>query len=427
MTPSRRSRIAWSVCAISVLATSAAVVLEGVNRGLIAVTENTGINYVAVVMGIAFSWVGALITSRFYRHTVGLILSIVGFTSAVNVFAIAYSTYVLVARPGALPGGVFMAWLSAWSWAPGVELLPLLLLFFPNGRLLSPRWRVAAWSVWVITPIVIVILAITPFSETVPELGVANPSPVIISVGTSLAFAISLNIAFFFLLIASVVSMVLRFRRSRGEERAQLKWVAFTSALMLTALLLNLALIAASIGIPGAILPTLGIGALIVSIGVAILKYRLYEIDRVINRTLVYGLLTALLGLSYAGIVVLLQEILAPVTDDQSYAVVGSTLAVAALFRPARARTQGFIDRRFYRRKYDAARTLEAFTAQVRDEIDLESLTGHLLSTVQETVQPARLSLWLRSSEAEPYAERDGNNGNLVGNAIRNDPGTMVL
>lgn len=123
---------------------------------------------------------------------------------------------------------------------------------------------------------------------------------------------------------------------------------------------------------------------------------------------MVYGALTALLGFSYAGIVVLLQGILSPVAEDQSYAVVGSTLAVAALFRPARARIQGFIDRRFYRRKYDAARTLEAFSAQVRDEIDLESLTGHLLSTVQETVQPARLSLWLRPSEAELPAGHGG-------------------
>lgn len=427
MTPSRRGRVAWGVCAISVLAASAALVLEGINRASITVTEDIGINWPSFVMAIAFSWVGALITSRYYRHPVGLILSVVGFFSAINVLASAYSTYALIARPETLPGGVFMAWVSAWSWAPGIELLPLLLLFFPSGRLLSSRWRVAVWSVLVITPIVIVILAISPFSETVPGVGAANPSPVVISEGAGLPFAITLNVSFFILLIASVVSVVLRFRRSSGEERAQLKWFTFAGALLVTSLLLNLALIGAGAGIPGVILPTLGIGSVIVSIAVAILKYRLYDIDRVINRTLVYGALTALLGLFYAAIVVLLQEILAPVTADQSYAVVGSTLAVAALFRPARARIQGFIDRRFYRRKYDAARTLEAFSAQVRDEIDLESLTVHLLSTVQETVQPARLSLWLRPSEAEPAAGRGKNRGKFAPDATRNDLGTMGL
>ena len=200
--------------------------------------------------------------------------------------------------------------------------------------------------------------------------------------------------------------MLVRFRRSRGEERLQLKWFVLTIVLVLT--------FVAAAGIAAEVAPAasganpveevcfylalLGVAALPVASAAAILKYRLYDIDLVINRALVYGALTASLAGAYLGSVLLLQLALSPLTDESDLAVAGSTLAVAALFRPARGRIQALVDRRFYRRRYDAARTLESFGGRLRDEVDLDALGADLRAAVAETVQPAHISLWLRSS-----------------------------
>ena len=210
------------------------------------------------------------------------------------------------------------------------------------------------------------------------------------------------SVAIIPLLLMGVAALVTRTRGSRGQERQQLKWFAFAASLM--GVSFAAAFISSGVGLPAAadvffIAGAIGLVLIPIASGLAILKYRLYDIDRIINRTLVYGTLTAVLGLGYAGLVVLLQGVLEPITRDQSYAVVGSTLAVAALFRPARARLQGFIDRRFYRARYDAARTLEEFSVRLRDEIDLDALSSELLEVVRSTMQPVHLSLWTRSPE----------------------------
>jgi hypothetical protein len=193
------------------------------------------------------------------------------------------------------------------------------------------------------------------------------------------------------LLVAAVVSLVVRFRRSGGVERQQLKWFTYAGALMLLVPLI------------GFVVPSLGNAAFVlvialpIAIGIAVLRYRLYEIDRVINRTLVYGLLTAILGLGYAGAVLVLGQLFGGVTKDPPrWAVAAATLAVAAVFQPARRRIQAAVDRRFNRRRYDAARTIEAFSARLRDEIDLGTLEAELLAVVEQTMEPTRLSLWLR-------------------------------
>jgi hypothetical protein len=197
--------------------------------------------------------------------------------------------------------------------------------------------------------------------------------------------------------VATILSLVLRFYRSRGEERLQLKWFTYAATVgFTTPLLLNL-LAPAAFEVLGRLLWTLGFLSLPVSIGIAILKYRLYDIDRIINRTLVYGTLTVALALVYLGGVALLQGGLRALTGQEStLAVVASTLAIAALFVPLRRRVQGFVDRRFYRNKYDARKTLEAFGIRLRDETDLEALGGDLVAVARETVQPASASLWLR-------------------------------
>jgi len=212
--------------------------------------------------------------------------------------------------------------------------------------------------------------------------------------------------------LASVFSIVIRFRRSRGDERRQIKWVAYAGAVVALVLILQLA-VETALPKASALLEVLNLGLVVAFIGVpiaagiAILKYRLYEIDTIINRTLVYGGLTALLALVYVGSVIALQYIFRTLTGgESSLAVVASTLAIAALFNPLRRRIQALVDHRFYRRKYDAAKTLAAFSARLRDETDLDALSGELVSVVRETVQPARVSLWLRPQDEDGERKR---------------------
>jgi hypothetical protein len=202
-------------------------------------------------------------------------------------------------------------------------------------------------------------------------------------------------------MIASITSLVVRFRRSRGEERQQLKWFAYSAALLATSIILGTILTnlvpVLEFGEYANVLQILGVCGLPVATGIAILRYRLYDIDVLINRTLVYGSLTVLLAATYFGGVVGLQSLLRVLTGQEStLAVVASTLLIAALFNPLRRRVQGFVDRRFYRRKYDASKTLEAFNARLRDETELETLSGEVVGVVRETVQPAHASLWLK-------------------------------
>jgi hypothetical protein len=279
-------------------------------------------------------------------------------------------------------------------WLPSVTLTTtFLLLLFPHGQLLSPHWRPVAWLAAVVTIAGTALLAIVPWDllnpgvpaqnpvsvEGLRYLGIAPPVPIfVIGIPTTLL---------------STVSLVLRFRRSRGEERQQLKWFVYAGVLIVGALFVPLL-------VPGAassLLQLLVMPSLPVAAGIAILRYRLYDIDRIINRTLVYGALTASLALVYFASVVTLQYTFRTLTGGESQLViVASTLAIAALFQPLRRRIQIMIDRRFYRRKYDARRTLEAFSAKLRDETDLDALSNNLVGVVKETIQPAHVSLWLR-------------------------------
>ena len=355
---------------------------------------------------LAFATVGALVASRRPENHIGWIFCAIGLSNLLWAFASKYAIYGLLTRPSSLPGTEIMAWLGmGWiatlGWGLMATFLPLL---FPTGRLVSPRWRPIAWLTGIVLTLAIVVQAITPGSMTEETPTITNPigiesAVVIISVVENVGMSL-LMVA----VLASLASLVVRFRRSRGVERQQLKWFAYSAALLTMSIMLGLLSNFAPVlefGPYGSAVQILGVSSIPVAVAIAVLRYRLYDIDLIINRTLVYGSLTVTLVTLYFGGIVLLQRVFVALTGQQStLAVVASTLLIAALFNPLRRRIQSFIDRRFYRRKYDARKTLEAFSAKLRDETDLEALNNELVGVVRETMQPAHASLWLRPDSA---------------------------
>ena len=354
---------------------------------------------------LAFLTVGALVASRRPENPIGWIFCTIALSNFLWAFGWQYAVYALVTGPGSLPGGRVMAWLgTGWSatlgWGLMATFVPLL---FPTGRLPSPRWRPVAWLAAALLVLGMLALAFTP--GPVSEEGPPVPNPAgLESIGGALVLVEGLAVPFLMvIMVASVSSVVLRFRRSRGEERQQIKWFAFAIVLLVGSIVLGiLANFAPGFGAFTNALQVLGVSSVPVAVGIAILRYRLYDIDRIVNRTLVYGVLTVTLVLLYLGGVVGLQYVLRTFTGQESQlAIVASTLVIAALFNPMRRRIQEFIDRRFYRRRYDATRVLAAFGTRLRDEVDLDTLSDDLLAVVRETVQPVRASLWLRPPERE--------------------------
>ncbi len=386
------SRLAWSVCVLSLALSACAAAL--------AVLNGDDIEAVSFPLAMAASAVvGGLVASRRPENPIGWFFLGGAVCLALSGVAAGYATYGLLTAPGALPGALAMAWLLSWVPVPGVILMLVFVpLYFPDGRLVSPRWR---WLVWVALVFSVggaLHSALSP--GEIQNEGIVNPLGVealrsfFDLIGT-LVFAV-----YFALLFAAAASLVVRFRRSGSVERQQLKWLAF-AALAIPVWFLTNAPVQAVAPNLFIIIDAFVVAALIpLAAGMAILRYRLYDIDLVINRTLVYAALTASLVLVYLGGIALLQRLFRALTgQESSLAVVASTLAIAALFSPLRRRIQGFIDRRFYRKKYDAARTLEIFSARLRNETDLDELNGELVSVVKETMQPAHASLWLREPE----------------------------
>ena len=338
----------------------------------------------------AFGIVGALIIWQRPGNTLGWVLAAVGLLAAWGASADAYVD--LASDENLLYMG--SVWISLWYWYP---LLALTLIFtpllFPDGRLPSPRWRLVAWGA-ALSLVLVVFLA--AFKERIKMPGISMDNPVGIpgiedpeksTLGTVLLGS------FVLFLVLALASVVVRYMRSEDVQRQQIKWL-----LLATALSVSMVFFEEITGIElGTEAPfSVSIALFPVAIAVAIFRYRLYNIDVIINRALVYGSLTAMLALVYVGGVVGLQYAFRSLTGGESQlAIVASTLAIAGLFVPLRRQIQSFIDRRFYRRKYDAARTLEAFGARLRDETDLESLSNDLVSVVRDTVQPAHVSFWL--------------------------------
>jgi hypothetical protein len=358
------------------------------------------------LVSVSFSIIGAIIASRLPANPVGWLFCAAASIAAVAHLSAEYALYALVARPGSLPTGEALAWLASWVWIPYVGCIVLSLLLFPNGRLPSSRWRWLAWLSVLVTVAGAAWAALSP--GVIGSLGsIRNPLGI---EGLPSGYTPLQTIMPALLFVAPVSTLGLRLLRTRGIERQQIKWPAFTAVMATGASVLYDTAISEAIGSrflewAAFIIFKAALVSFPISIGIAIVHYRLYEIDTLINRTLVYALLTVILAAVYFGAVVLLQRLFVALTGEKStFAIVGSTLAVAALFNPLRRRIQGFIDRRFYRSKYDARKTLEAFSAQLRDETDLEALSDDLVGVVRETMQPAHASLWLRS---ETVGQRD--------------------
>jgi hypothetical protein len=337
-----------------------------------------------------FTAVGSLVVARRPGNPLGWAFAAVGLLAATGELASQYSWYAYVRESRALPGAIAAAWYANWSWFPTLFLAVWFpLLFFPTGRPLSARWRPLVWVAGM-SVVALTLLGVLDPSLAVPQDGsVANPVGIAgMPEAESSSTGAALTGLLLMTLVAALVHLVTRFRRSRGEERQQLKWFTFAGVLMV--------LTFAAEEVTALSLPDLVFGLLIglvpLCAGIAILKYRLYDIDLIINRTLVYGALTGVLGSAYVGIV----AVGGTVFRGSEIVTAGATLAVAGLFRPLRRWIQGFIDRRFYRRKYDAGRILESFSARLRDEVDLETLTSELLEVVGNAMQPAHASIWLR-------------------------------
>jgi hypothetical protein len=397
-------RLAWALTALSTVLLVLAVVLSLLNRDL---GFNALSPHLFLVPG--FAVVGLVLAVRRPGNAIGWLFVGMGLVAAVQAFAFEYAARALVTAPGSLAAAAWMAWLATWTFLLNLPALAFLLLLFPDGRVPSPRWRVVPWLLGSAIAGVTVWVMLRPDPLDLTVVTIDNPAgvaalddPAIQTVGLVPGF-----LAFLALFVGSVACALAPFvrrRRAQVIERQQLKWLAAvaggsglvgaagflmagfasSTATVVGGLLLVVALAGVAVGIP-------------VAVGLAILRYRLYDIDRVINRTLVYGLLTAVLGLGYAGVVLVLGQVFGGVGGNPlSWAVAGATLAMAALFQPLRRRIQRAVDRRFNRRRYDTARTIEAFSAQLRDQVDLDTLTGELLAVVDLTMQPTQVSVWLR-------------------------------
>ena len=396
------SWLAWSACALSLALTALSLLL----LSLTLLHSDTPVYFYWLetsMVALGYSTVGAIVASRLPDSPIGWLFCAIGLSFGVVHFSAEYAAYALLAPSRSLPGDAAFAWLNSWVWVGGLGLVVFLDLLFPNGRLPSARWRwFARFTAVALLPAAI-LGALSPgliLSSTIK-----NPLGIEGLPNTSKATE-----AFMYaLVVVGASSMLARLRHAGRLERQQIKWFAYATTFVISGVILkNVAY--PLVGVVwvwwvGLILTAVGVVGSPIAMALAILRYRLYQIDLLINRTLVYGSLTATLVALYFAVIVVLQRLFVVLIGEQStLAVVASTLVIAALFNPLRSRIQAEVDRRFYRSKYDARKTLEAFSAQLRNETDLDALRDELVSVVRETMQPEHASLWLRPpGRREPH------------------------
>ena len=398
------SWLAWSLMALSValllggIALSRAASSTVSDRPFGGETDDSSVVTDLVTM-LPFTVVGAIIASRHPRNTIGWLFCSVGVVIGLNSFTGDYAEFWLASGFGRISLGETAAWFSSWLWILLVFVpTSFLLLLFPDGQLPSLRWRPVAWGVALGTAGGVVGYALEAgplgdFPQIANPYGVDSPIVRIMGVAGIIVAAGSM--------VAAAVSLIVRLRRAGRVERQQIKWLAYGGAVVVGTICVGGLIILWSVPVSIVIMSFALLG-LPVFTGIAILRHRLYDIDIIINRTLVYASLTAMLSLLYVGGVVSLQDAFRAITGQESQlAVVASTLMIAALFSPLRRRVQGFVDRRFYRRKYDAVKTLATFSARLRSETDLDTLSEDLVRLVRETLQPEYVSMWLRSPEGK--------------------------
>lgn len=395
------TRIAWTLWGVCVAMLLFVLLLSFLSRHADSPLEEGATGFLFVLPMLAFPTVGAVVASRRPLHPVGWLFLAVGLLFAVGGLAPAYVEYDRYVNPGVLPATRLFVWSISWIDTMVFLSIAFLLLLFPTGKLPSRRWRPVLWLAIGTSSIAFVTSAFKPGLIWPDTLRMENPLGIEALDGTLRAVDDLIWIAFVATIVLSGASVVARFRGSRGDERQQLKWIALAALLVVTGFLsANLTSLvgpageAVLLGFFAAALATIPITA-----GIAILRYRLYDIDRVISRTLVYLSLTVVLGASYFGLVLAGQALFSSFAGGSNLAIAVSTLVVAALFLPLRSRVQGVVDRRFNRRRYDAQKTLEAFGTRLREQIDLGTLSGDLRTAVDETMQPAHVSLWLRERQ----------------------------
>jgi hypothetical protein len=391
-----------------VIARSAAwmlVVIDGLLLVAIAALRLSGAVVAEASLLVAvvtmFAITGVVLVVRRPGNAIGWLCLALAVTGTSAIAARAYATQALVTAPGTLPGGAIAAWLAGWSATPTYLILTMFLpLLFPTGRPPSPRWRPLLWASFVCFAAFCAVAALTPGPLTgAPQFenpfGVAllGEAPAVLARGIVFVSQVAL-------MFACLASIIVRYRHAAPTERQQLKWFTWAFAFMFFVLMLGSSLQ----GIFGVAVPQLwwefvwpiSITMLPIAIGIAVLRYRLYDIDVLINRTLVYGLTTGGIAATFFGGIVVLQTLLRPFTTGSEIAVAASTLFTVALLQPLRARIQQAVDHRFYRSRYDAARTIDGFAEELRDEVDLDAVRAHLLGAVGQTMSPAHASLWLR-------------------------------
>ena len=412
------SWLAWSGWLLSMVALALSLLLTlflPASGGITDVVANSVFAVLFAATVLSFSTVGALIATRQPKNPIGWIMIVAGFGLAATILTGNYVEISLAQPPGRLPATEWTVWVTQWVWVLGFgPALTFLFLLFPNGRLPSRRWRPVGWLA--VAAMVTLGCGVAFMPGPLPDYPqIRNPVGLTLLEGSFLAG--EGGPLLYLSLVASTVlsasSMVVRFRRAVGEERQQIKWFALAAGFAALGWVVVALAYANDEGteslllVVAYLLQLLSLLGIPLAVGIAILKYRLYDIDLIINRTLVYGSLTATLLAVYFGGVATIQAVFRFLTGQEQQpqlAVVVSTLAIAALFNPVRRRIQSFIDRRFYRSKYDARKTLEAFSVKLRDETNLQALEKDLVGVVRETMQPAHVSLWLHpntTSESE--------------------------
>jgi hypothetical protein len=388
------TRLAWGLCLLAVLLAVAALSLaafNGLNLGELIANHHA----IGIMDALVLAPIGALIVVGDRRHLLAWLLLADGVVlGALNV-AEQYAPLALglTTRRLSLPGGELASWVASWAFVPGIVIgVVFLVLLFPDGRLPSRRWWPLGLAGVAALAVPTVVLAVGTWPLRGPELATPEgeePDLVTAVFGITLMTTLALG-------AISVVALVLRFRRAGTVQRQQIKWFAYLAAPSVPLGMF------AQVPPYGPYLELLGAALQLAGLGVGIFRFRLWDIDRLINRTLVYGLLTALLGAVYAGLVLALGQLSGGIGEQTpSWAVAAATLAVAALFQPARRRVQQTVDLRFNRRKYDAALTIERFSARLRDQVDLDTLSAELLMVVDHTMRPTATSLWLRPSAVD--------------------------
>jgi hypothetical protein len=400
-TPRWPGVLAWALWVLVVLGLAAGFWLEGLLRRAGRPDPlNTAVGPTLAIVSAAT--VGAVLAGRRPRHPVGWLLLAFGLCLAANGVAGEYGPYGLQARPGALPGAAWVAMYYPATALVAFACLGLVLLLVPTGSPPSPRWR---WWAWLTAGALAVLLLAMPLAPRPPDWRyrvVDNPLDLRPFDGALLlANQAMLAVAVLGVLVGAG-SLVVRFRRACGVERQQLRWLVLAAALTGVGMLASVVLVAAGNQVLVAWVTGLCVALLPLATGAAVLRYRLFDLDRIVSRTLAYGLLTLLLGGGYAAVVLGLGQLLG---RDSSLVVAAATLALAAVVRPARRRIQAAVDRRFNRRRYDAAQTIQAFSTRLRQEVDLETLTVELLAVVEQTMQPTQASLWLRPQPPAGTAE----------------------